>query len=975
MIFRHKPLWIAAACIACLIFFFGTLRLMKKRDAVHIAVVCPLSGAQAPGGTSILNGAALYVERLNEAGGVDGKQIIIDAYDDKGDPNAARQKAADIVKQGRALAVIGHYDSPCAQAAGAVYKKHNIPVITPTAVSPDVTANNPWQFRNVNNSVLQGRFTAYYLKEIIGAKAVSVIYEDHPYGAGIAKALARTCADLNMDIKLLLNFPADETFQDAVIADIVNAELSAAEDPGVIFLATRANAGVKLVRRIRDAGVRAPLGGPDAFSSDAFRTGFDASVKEKIYPGYYTNEVFVVSSILFDSGNAFANRFREAYLEKYGAHPESTAALAHDAAKVIAEAIRHADVRGEPDAIAPDRRKIRDYLAGLNGIETAVEGTTGYNYFDENGDAEKEIHVGIYKSNILISTFNQLRKIRYLNEIFNIEKAIARGDVFRIDGKYMYKNKIVKTGVKVNDIRDVDVFSLTCVMDCNVWFRYQGDLDVERIIIENAAEPMSLKNPIAETVTPFDAYRMYNLKGKFKIDFFRDRYAFGRHVLGLRFHHPDLTRNKLIFVSDIVGMGLTKGVSPVQKMKQDNVFGYNEGWSVVNVRFFSDTFRDDPQGRPQYLNLLSGIVEHSAFNAWIKVKTDAFTLRGLMPFQASAYLLIACVLALGGVAYAARRKADEKFGKRLWFLKSVLAVTLLLAAEVFLIRLLIDRINLYQLTMLTRAFDSLWWITAAFLLCNALEHFLWTPLEKRTGRQIPMFLRRFIAIIIYLLAFLAVVAFVFGQKVTSLLATSGVFAMIIGLAIQMNISNIFSGIAINVETPFRINDWVAIGNYDEGIVVDITWRTTRIRSRTGNIISIPNSVASEAVTVNYNYPDKKYRRPFTIHVDPAHAPERISRIVHDALISCDAVEKSPAPHVRFKGYSEWSADYAVIFTLNDYGKLVPQQDAVKRTVWRRLREAGVEPVIRHRDIRLSGADNARAIRRTGDENEQGPAGA
>ena len=951
---RHlnKPYWIAGTCLVLLPVVFWLINLLKKPELMHVALVCPLSGESGSEGQSILNGVSLYVESINETGGINGKRLELDIYDDHGDPNIAKQKATQIVKQGRALAVIGHYDSPCSKAASGIYKKNKIPVITPSAVSPDVTLNNAWYFRNVNNSNLQGRFVAHYLKKIIGTNTVSIIYEDHPYGVGIAEALVQTCTDLNMEIKIALNFPADEAFQDIVLQDIVNSELSAVKDPGIIFLATRAKAGVKLVKLIRGAGIRAPIGGPDSFSSNTFKHGFGETKEEKIYPGYYTNEIFVATSLMFDSGNEYSNRFREVYNKKYEAEPEPIAALAYDAVMVIAEAVKNAGIQGDLETITADREKIRKYLASLNGIEAAMEGATGFNYFDENGDAEKEIHVGIYKSNILISTFNQLRKIHYLNEIFNIEDAIAQGNVFLIGDKYVYKNKIVKTGIKVNDIKDIDVFNLTCFMDFNVWFRYQGDIDIERVIIENAVDPMVLKDPITATETPYNTYRIYNLKGNFKIDFFQDRYAFGRHVLGIRFHHPDVTRNKLIFVSDIVGMGLTKGVSPLLKMKQDKVFGYNEGWSVVNVRFFSDIFRDDPQGKPEYLNLLKGIVEYSAFNIWIKIKSDTFSLRGLIPHQLSGYILMTCALLFGLMTFASRRKKDGKFGKRMWFAQSVIIVTLLLAAEVFAINKLIDLINLYQLNMLAVAFDLLWWIIAAFLLCNALEYFLWIPIEKRTQRIIPTFLRKFIMSIIYLLAFLAMVAFVFGKTITGLLATSGVFAMIIGLAIQMNISNIFSGIALNIEMPFRINDWVRIGDNEEGIVVDITWRTTRIRTRPGNIISIPNSVASETVVVNYNYPNNKYWKSFIIHVDPAHQPDRVSQIVLDAMASCEVVGKKPPPHVRFQGFTEWSADYAVIYQLENYEKLVPQQDIVKRMVWRYLRESGIEPIIRHRDIRL-----------------------
>ena len=92
----------------------------------------------------------------------------------------------------------------------------------------------------------------------------------------------------------------------------------------------------------------------------------------------------------------------------------------------------------------------------------------------------------------------------------------------------------------------------------------------------------------------------------------------------------------------------------------------------------------------------------------------------------------------------------------------------------------------------------------------------------------PKSVQKFTTLFIFLLAIFGIIAFVYDKKITSLLATSGMFAMIIGLAIQMNISNIFSGVAMAMEQPFKPGDWVKVSNYDEGEVIDISWRTTKI---------------------------------------------------------------------------------------------------------------------------------------------------
>ncbi|MBE9563104.1 MAG: mechanosensitive ion channel, partial [Proteobacteria bacterium] len=199
---------------------------------------------------------------------------------------------------------------------------------------------------------------------------------------------------------------------------------------------------------------------------------------------------------------------------------------------------------------------------------------------------------------------------------------------------------------------------------------------------------------------------------------------------------------------------------------------------------------------------------------------------------------------------------------------------------------------------------------------------------------------------------------------TSLLATSGVIAMIIGLAIQINISNIFSGIVINVERPFRVNDGIKIqlGKvFHEGKVVDITWRTTRLLTDAGYVLSVPNSVASEAVIHNYNYTEELCQSSVNIRIDYAHPPERVEKILLDATLSTDDVLKEPHPTCRFKKFVDWAAEYTILFYVNDYGKKVSCNQAVFKRVWIHLNRAGIVPPVVRQEVQTSQGIKSRSL--------------
>ena len=173
-----------------------------------------------------------------------------------------------------------------------------------------------------------------------------------------------------------------------------------------------------------------------------------------------------------------------------------------------------------------------------------------------------------------------------------------------------------------------------------------------------------------------------------------------------------------------------------------------------------------------------------------------------------------------------------------------------------------------------------WW--PAFLVSVAVHRFVWQPLERRSGQSIPTILKLFVAVTIYLLAIIGIVGFVFDQKLTGILATSGIIAMIIGLALQINISNIFSGIALNLERPFRIGDWIVVHGrrpFPEesviGRVVDINWRATRLETTANCIAIIPNSVIAEKTVTNFMKPDEISRFELLFYADYNFDSERV----------------------------------------------------------------------------------------------------
>ncbi|MBD3166060.1 ABC transporter substrate-binding protein, partial [bacterium] len=868
MISRHQGIvLLLLVFIVPLLAMQGCGESRDGEDAIHIAFAGPLSGTGAKAGEAMRRGAQLCLDEINRAGGIRGRRVVLDLYDDRNDTTAALEAAQRIADEGRAVGVIGHNYSSCSMTAGRVYAEAGIPAVSPSASALSVTAGNDWYFRTIFNDRFQGRFMANYAIKVLGHERISIIHEDLAYGSYLAGVIRKTARELGATVRYVWPFQTGSE-QLGLMMDHIVLDAKSAPDPGLLILATHAPEGVELVKRLREAGVHHPILGSYSYNSETFFKGFADLPREKAMPGYYTDGIYLTSPLIFDSEDAEAQAFLREYEARYGVEPDWRAAFAYDAALVLMEAIRNEGVTGRFDSLRTERIYVRDFLASRVRPESAVEGITGRNYFNADGDAVKPIYVGIVRNNQIVTPWVKLQTVPPLLDLTDLSRARREGRIITIDGENMYKTYVVYTGVEIKELNNWDPKTGTFDLNAYLWFRYQGDIDVENVEFANAIEPIPLAFPLEEQQQGDERYRLYHIDGTFRADFLPAR--FGDHVLGFRFHHTSKNRNSLIYVSDVAGMGLHGNRSYLDRLRREKVFRGSDHWSQAKVQLFQDIAVKNTLGNPSRSLTSGSMDEFSRFNLGLHIRPSNFTLRRLMSYPLAQKVFWGSVLMIVLLGVPVLLKRIHYPLRAVWFLQLIFSILLLLSVEVLLMDHFTGRWPNYRLENMQRAFDILWWVTAAFLIVSAVERFILTPVEERTGHAIPPIVRHFIAFLTYLLAGFAVIAYVFNQPITSLLATSGVFAMIIGLAIQVNIANIFSGIAINLERPFRIGDWVKIGANDEGEVVDVTWRTTRIRTRANEILSLPSSMASESVIVNYNYPDNVFWEYFPLHVGNTH---------------------------------------------------------------------------------------------------------
>lgn len=152
------------------------------RHPLHIALVAGLTGRNPASAIDLERGVRMRLDDVNAEGGVNGHPVELLVYDDADQPERAERTAEEIVRENKALYVIGHGVTVTSLAAAPIYRAAGIPAVTPSASGSGITDGSDWYFRSTFGDRTQGDFLAVYAVEVLGADEVAVIHDDHASG-------------------------------------------------------------------------------------------------------------------------------------------------------------------------------------------------------------------------------------------------------------------------------------------------------------------------------------------------------------------------------------------------------------------------------------------------------------------------------------------------------------------------------------------------------------------------------------------------------------------------------------------------------------------------------------------------------------------------------------------------------------------------------------------------------------------------
>jgi small-conductance mechanosensitive channel len=200
-----------------------------------------------------------------------------------------------------------------------------------------------------------------------------------------------------------------------------------------------------------------------------------------------------------------------------------------------------------------------------------------------------------------------------------------------------------------------------------------------------------------------------------------------------------------------------------------------------------------------------------------------------------------------------------------------------------------------------------------------------------------------------------------GIAITPLLTALGVGGLAVALALQDTLSNLFAGIHLLADRPIRVGDYVRLSLENvEGWVIDVGWRSTRIRMLQNNVVIVPNSKVSQSVITNFDLDETRLALPIRIGVSYEADPERVEQILVDearrAAPEVAGMLAEPAPTARLiPGFGEYSLDFTLVCWVARFPDQFNVQSELRKRLLKRLRAEGIEMPL-PTAVRLSGRE-------------------
>ena len=357
-------------------------------ETIKIGANLELSGNVQSYGASINEGAKLAIKEINEAGGINGKQIDYIVADNKSDNAEAVAAATKLAVQDKVVAMIAPATSGNTIASVQIANDNKIPIVTPSGTSETITVNedgsvNDYAFRTCFIDPFQGVVAANFATEELSAKNVAIYVDSsNDYSKGLAAAFK---AQIEANGGTVV---AEESYVTTDVDFKSTLTRIKSGNPDFVFIPGYYEQVGLIVKQARDLGIDVPLMGADGWDSP---TLIELAGADALNNTYITNH--------YSSGDTdqVIQDFVAAFEAEYSGQPNAFHALGYDTVYFLKDAIERAgdEVTGETIQKALAETKDLSLITGTFTVDeqhNPVKSATVLEYVDGSQEFKAKVN-------------------------------------------------------------------------------------------------------------------------------------------------------------------------------------------------------------------------------------------------------------------------------------------------------------------------------------------------------------------------------------------------------------------------------------------------------------------------------------------------------------------------------------------------------------------------------------------------------
>ena len=197
--------------------------------------------------------------------------------------------------------------------------------------------------------------------------------------------------------------------------------------------------------------------------------------------------------------------------------------------------------------------------------------------------------------------------------------------------------------------------------------------------------------------------------------------------------------------------------------------------------------------------------------------------------------------------------------------------------------------------------------------------------------RVPRLLRDLLRLMLAAIGLALVYSFVWGREIEGAIAALGVTSIVVGLALQEPLGNLFSGLMLLMERPFEVGDTIEVGTMS-GEVKEINWRSAHIEALGGAIQVVPNSTLNKETIVNFSRPRPNRMELVDVAFSLQDPPYKVRDALVELLLHTDGVLTNPQPIAATVGYGDFSVNYRLIYRTAEKDRWPVKNELVTR-IW------------------------------------------